>query len=94
MDKAKSKMSGGERLANDENEFEKLKAKEVEKERRKEEYEKLGLGDRTKFGKQSLFSWSCAEYCADNPCVLRDARCWKMDVIKGRKSIRKDDARL
>jgi hypothetical protein len=54
MDKARSKLgrrpSGAESLAADEAEFERQKAKEIEKQRRKEEYERLGLGDRTKFG--------------------------------------------
>jgi len=54
MDKARSKLgrrpSGAESLAADEAEFERQKAKEIEKQRRKAEYERLGLGDRTKFG--------------------------------------------
>lgn len=59
MDRAKSKMTGGERIADNESEFERLKAKEVEKQRRKEEYERLGLGDRTKYGKQSCLVVTC-----------------------------------
>lgn len=54
MDKARSKLgrrpSGAESLASDDAEFERQKAKEVEKQRRKADYERLGLGDKTKFG--------------------------------------------
>src|ERR1700761_6087605 len=54
MDKARSKLGrgpiGAEMLPNDEEDFEQQKAKEIEKQRRKEEYERLGLGERTKFG--------------------------------------------
>lgn len=51
MDKAKSKINGRERLSDDADDFEKSKAKEVEKQKKKEEYERLGLGDKTKFGR-------------------------------------------
>lgn len=51
-------MSGSERLANDESDFERAKAKELEKQRRKEEYERLGLGDRTKFGQPGAGGWN------------------------------------
>lgn len=52
MDKAKAKLgrSGSEVLASDEEEFEKMKAKEVKKEERQREYERLGLSDQTKMG--------------------------------------------
>lgn len=54
MDKAKSKLgrspSGAEALAGDEKEFERQKAKAVEKKRRREEFERLCLEDRTKYG--------------------------------------------
>ena len=54
MDKAKSKLSrrpsGPEALPNDEQDFQRQKAKALEKQRRKEEYERLGLDDRMKFG--------------------------------------------
>ena len=62
MDKAKSKLgrrpSGAEALADDEADFERRKAKEVEKQRRKEEYERLGLGERTKFGMPGVGGWN------------------------------------
>lgn len=61
MDKAKSKLSrrpsGAETLPDDEQDFERQKAKEVEKQRRKEEYERLGLEDRTKFGMPGAGGW-------------------------------------
>jgi hypothetical protein len=54
VDKAKAKLSrspaGAEVLADDDEQFEKMKKKEVKKEQRKEEYERLNLGDQTKFG--------------------------------------------
>ena len=59
VDKARAKMSGGsEKLPNDEGDFERAKAKELEKQRRKEEYERLGLGDRTKFGTPGAGGWN------------------------------------
>lgn len=54
MEKAKSKLgrrpSDAESLASNEEEYERQKAKAIERQRRKEEYERLGLGDKTKFG--------------------------------------------
>lgn len=57
MDKAKAKMSKSQRLPDDEKEFEKAKAKEIEKQRRKEEYERLGLAEKTKFGTPGAGGW-------------------------------------
>jgi len=52
--KAKAKLSrspaGAEMLANDNEQFEKMKEKEIKKEQKKEEYERLGLGNRTMYG--------------------------------------------
>ena len=42
--------SGSEALPGNELEFERQRAKAVKKQQRKEEYERLGLGDKTKFG--------------------------------------------
>lgn len=54
MEKAKSKLgrspAGAEALPSDELEYERQRAKAVEKQRRKEEYERMGLSDRTKYG--------------------------------------------
>ena len=54
MDKARSKLgrqpSDSVSIASSEDDFQKQKAKAIEKQRRKEEYERLGLGDRTKYG--------------------------------------------
>ncbi|KAK3073934.1 hypothetical protein LTR53_004062 [Teratosphaeriaceae sp. CCFEE 6253] len=62
VDKAKAKLgrrpSGAEALAGDEEDFERQKAKEVEKQKRKEEYERLGLGDRTKYGMGGTGGWT------------------------------------
>lgn len=61
MDKARSKVgsrSGSEVLANDELEYERQRAKAAEKQRRKEEYERLGLKDKTKFGQPGGVSFS------------------------------------
>ena len=62
MDKAKSKLgrrpSGSEALPNDERDFERQKAREVEKQRRKEDYERLGLDDRVKFGMKGAGGWN------------------------------------
>ncbi|KAK4635181.1 hypothetical protein CLAFUW4_01427 [Fulvia fulva] len=57
IDKARGKLSGSEKLPNDESDFERAKAKELEKQRRKEEYERLGLGERTKFGQPGAGSF-------------------------------------
>lgn len=61
MEKAKSKLgrrpSGADVLPDDEQDFERQKAKAIEKQRRKEEYERLGLGDRTKFGMPGAGGW-------------------------------------
>ena len=62
MGKAKSRLSrrpsGAEALPDDEEDFERQKAKAIEKQRRKEEYERLGLGDRTKFGFPGAGGWN------------------------------------
>ena len=62
MDKAKSKLgrrpSGSQALPNDEQDFERQKAREVEKQRRKEDYERLGLDDRVKFGMKGAGGWN------------------------------------
>lgn len=62
VEKAKTKMSGSERLPNDERDFERQRQKEVEKQERKQErkqeYERLGLGDRTKFGVPGAGRWN------------------------------------
>lgn len=50
IDKARRKACGEERLAGDEGEFARMKAKEIEKQKRREEYERLDLGERTKLG--------------------------------------------
>lgn len=54
MEKARSKVgrspAGVEALPGNEAEFEREHAKAVKKQQRKEEYERLGLGERTKFG--------------------------------------------
>lgn len=61
MDKAKAKLSrtpsGAEELTDDQEDFERQKAKEVEKQKRKEEYERLSLGDRTKYGVSGAGGW-------------------------------------
>jgi len=62
MDKAKQKLgrkpSGADALPDSEEDFERQKAKAVEKQKRKEEYERLGLGDKTKFGMPGSGSFS------------------------------------
>ena len=62
MDKARSKLggrpSGAEALPDDEQDFERQKAKAIEKQRRKDEYERLGLGDRTTFGMPGSGNWN------------------------------------
>lgn len=54
MDKAKNKLGrstrGTESLPNDELDFERQRAKTLEKQQRKEEYERLGLSEKTKYG--------------------------------------------
>ncbi|KAF2099279.1 hypothetical protein NA57DRAFT_55252 [Rhizodiscina lignyota] len=50
-----------DKLPSDEAEFERMRAKEQEKERRREEYERLGLGDKTKFGAGGCEFWSVIE---------------------------------
>lgn len=57
MDKAKAKLSGSERLPNDEREYQRMQAKEIEKQRRREDYERLGLEERTKFGTPGAGAW-------------------------------------
>ncbi|EMC93596.1 hypothetical protein BAUCODRAFT_37277 [Baudoinia panamericana UAMH 10762] len=49
--------SGAESLPNDEDDFQRQKAKEVEQQRRKEEYERLGLGERTTLGTPGAGGW-------------------------------------
>lgn len=58
VDKARAKVSGGEKLASSETDFEKEKAKAIEKQKRKEEYEKLGLEMRTKYGLPRAGGWN------------------------------------
>lgn len=62
VDKAKAKLSrgGSEVLAGDEEEFEKMKAKEVKKEERQREYERLGLGEQTKMGMKGAGGFNSA----------------------------------
>lgn len=62
VDKAKAKLrgSGSEMLAGDEEEFQKMKAKEVKKEERQKEYERLGLGEQTKMGMKGAGGFSSA----------------------------------
>lgn len=50
MDKARAKMSGSERLPNDERDFEKEQRKAIERQKNKEAYERLRLGERTIYG--------------------------------------------
>jgi len=54
FDKARTKLRHGskdmEELAGDEEEFERQRQKEIEQQKRKEEYEKLALNQKTKFG--------------------------------------------
>lgn len=61
MEKAKSKLarrpSGAEALPDDEQDFERQKARAIEKQRRKDEYERLGLSDRTKYGMPGSGNW-------------------------------------
>lgn len=62
LDMAKSKLnrrpSNAETLPGNERDFERSKAKEVKKEKRKEEYERLGLGEKTKMGTPGAGGWS------------------------------------
>ncbi|TKA31816.1 hypothetical protein B0A50_01895 [Salinomyces thailandicus] len=61
MEKAKAKLSrrpsGSEALPNDEKDFEKQEARAVEKQKRKEEYERLGLAEQTKYGMGGAGGW-------------------------------------
>ncbi|RMX79497.1 hypothetical protein D0869_08268 [Hortaea werneckii] len=62
MEKAKAKLSrskpsNSESLPGDEADFEKQKAKDVEKQKRKEEYERLGLKEQTTFGLSGAGGW-------------------------------------
>ncbi|KAK5127165.1 hypothetical protein LTR85_008526 [Meristemomyces frigidus] len=61
MDKAKAKLSrrpsGTEALPDDAEDFERQKAKEIEKQNREKEYERLGLGDKTKYGMSGAGGW-------------------------------------
>jgi hypothetical protein len=58
LDKAKRKMSIGSKdkdvLAGSEEEYERQKQKEAEKQKRKEEYARLGLSDKVKFGQGGM----------------------------------------
>lgn len=57
IDKVKDKLSGSKDkdvLPSSEAEFDRLREKEREKERRKQEYERLGLADKTKFGQGGM----------------------------------------
>lgn len=62
VDKAKAKLvrrpDGTVSLPNDEKDFERRRTKETEKQKRKEEYESLGLGERTKFGMKGAGGWT------------------------------------
>ena len=57
IDKVKDKLSGSKDkdvLPSSEVKFDHLREKEREKERRKQEYERLGLADKTKFGQGGM----------------------------------------
>lgn len=62
MDKARSKFgrshSGADALPSDELEYERQRAKAMEKQRRKEEYERLELDKQTKYGMPGGMSFS------------------------------------
>lgn len=62
MDKAKNKLggsrSGAKTLPSDELEYERQRAKAEEKQRRQEEYERLGLKDRTLYGMPGRVNFS------------------------------------
>lgn len=62
MEKAISKISrkpsGAKSLPQDEADFERQKAKEIDKLKRAEEYERLALADRTKFGLPGAGGWN------------------------------------
>lgn len=57
MDKIRSKVTGSERLPGDMSESEKAKAKEIEKQQRKEDYEKLAMDYRIKYGLPGAGVW-------------------------------------
>lgn len=61
MAKAKAKLSrrpsGAEALPDNEQEFERQKAKDLEKQKRKKEYERFGLDKTTKFGMSGAGGW-------------------------------------
>ncbi|RMZ06411.1 hypothetical protein D0862_04624 [Hortaea werneckii] len=62
MEKAKAKLSrskpsNSESLPDDNADFERQKAKDVEKQKRKEEYERLGLKEQTTFGLSGSGGW-------------------------------------
>jgi hypothetical protein len=54
LDKARHKLSSSSKLDSSEAEFERRKEIEVKKEERKAEYERLGLGNRVKFGQGGM----------------------------------------
>ena len=57
IDKVKDKLSGSKDkdvLPSSSAEFDRLREKEREKERRNQEYERLGLADKTKFGQGGM----------------------------------------
>ncbi|KAK5131761.1 hypothetical protein LTR08_000592 [Meristemomyces frigidus] len=62
IDKAKAKLSrhpsGAEALPEDEEDFERQKAKDVEKQKRNQDYKRLGLADKTKYGTAGAGGWS------------------------------------
>ncbi|KXT11786.1 hypothetical protein AC579_9230 [Pseudocercospora musae] len=57
MDKIRSKVTGSERLPSDVSESEKAKAKEIEKQQRKEDYERLAMDYRIKYGLPGAGVW-------------------------------------
>jgi hypothetical protein len=54
LDKARHKLSSSSKLDSSEAEFERRKEIEVKKEERKAEYERLGLGNKVKFGQGGM----------------------------------------
>lgn len=62
MDKTMSKVTrrnkDAARLSDDDEEFEKQKAKQIEKYRRKAEYEQLALREKTVFGMKGAGGWT------------------------------------
>lgn len=58
MDKIRAKVNGSEKPPSDPAELEKSEAKALEKQRRKDEYERLGLGHITKYGMPGAGNWN------------------------------------